>query len=57
MVKIPEVWSTYQKYGHLPEIWSTYQKYGQNTRSMVKIPEVTGTTRPGGTVVSLMAPR
>ena len=47
MVKIPELWSTYQKNGHhtrymvkIPEVWSTYQKYGQHTRNMVNIPEV-----------------
>ena len=24
----------------IPELWSTYQKYGQHTRNMVNIPEV-----------------
>ena len=53
MVKVPEIWSTYQiwstdqKYGqqtrtmvNRPEIWSTYQKYGHHTRSIVNIPEI-----------------
>ena len=42
MVKIPEIWSTYQKYCHhtrstlnIPEIWSKYQNFGQHTRNMV----------------------
>ena len=27
---------------HIPEIWSTYQKYGQHTRNMVNIPKCFG---------------
>ena len=44
---IPELWSTYQKYGQqtidmvkIPKIWSKYQTHGQNTRKMVNIPEI-----------------
>ena len=50
MVKIPNLRSTYQKYGQytrnmvkVPEIWSKYQKYCQHTRNMINIPEIWST--------------
>ena len=43
MVKVPQICSTYQKYGqntrlkaNIPEIWSKCQKYGQHTKNMIK---------------------